>query len=161
MNVCYKPGISGEYWLGNDLIHYLTNQGNYTLRVDLMDWNRKKSWAEYKYFSVGDEASGYQLSVAGYTGDAGDGLTPHQGMKFSTHDVDNDMAVKDFDGNCAKRFQGGWWYKKCYKSNLTGRYYRGGVVPEKRFDGVAWKPWRGPGVSLKKVEMKIKPTNED
>lgn len=73
-------------------------------------------------------------------------------------DVDNDLIEKEFDGgNCARRFSGAWWYFKCYKSNLNGRYYRGGSVDADRFDGVAWKSWTGSKYSLKKVEMKIRP----
>ena len=78
-------------------------------------------------------------------------------MKFSTHDKDNDLAVKDFGGSCATRFHGAWWYNKCYKSNLTGKYYRGGKTEEGMYDGVAWKPWTGSDVSLKRVELKIRP----
>ena len=41
---------------------------------------------------------------------AGDSLTWHNGMKFSTFDVDNDI----YDGtNCAEIHKGGWWYKGC------------------------------------------------
>lgn len=95
--------------------------------------------------------TGYQDSPAG------DSLTKHHGSRFSTMDVDNDLVEKEFGGSCARRFSGAWWYYKCYKSNLNGKYYRGGSVEAERYDGVAWKSWTGSKYSLKKVEMKVIP----
>ncbi|XP_035664242.1 ficolin-1-A-like [Branchiostoma floridae] len=51
----YKLGFgntSGEYWLGNDNIHLLTSQENFTLRVDLMDWGGQTAYAEYSLFRI-------------------------------------------------------------------------------------------------------------
>ena len=31
-----------EFWLGNDVIHLLTKQKHYLLRVDLVDWEGKR-----------------------------------------------------------------------------------------------------------------------
>ena len=123
----------------------------------MLDWNRNEVYAEYDMFLVEDEANGYKLHLSGYKGTAGDGFSNHSGMKFSTKDVDNDLAVTDFNGSCAKRFTGAWWYHKCYKCNLNGKYYKGGEVADNAFDGVSWKPWKGPKYSLKKVEMKVRP----
>jgi angiopoietin 2 len=102
--------LYGEHWLGNDYIHYLTNQDNYKLRIDLTDWNKTKKFAEYQYFSIDDENEGYKLTISGYTGDAGDGMAKHNSHKFSTKDVDNDKVEKEFGGSCANRFSGAWWY---------------------------------------------------
>lgn len=163
LNICfvtiYLKGLYGEHWLGNDNIHLLTNQDYYKLRVDLMDWEKKKKYAEFDYFLVESEDQAYKLHIDGYTGDAGDGLTKHTGSMFSTKDVDNDKVVKEFGGSCAIRFYGAGWYFKCYASNLNGKFYKGGKIPEKRYDGITWKPWTGPNYSLKKVEMKIRPTS--
>jgi hypothetical protein len=125
----------------------------------MMDWEKTKRFAEFDYFLVDSEDEGYKLHIDGYNGDAGDGLTKHDGSKFSTKDVDNDKVVKEFGGSCAKRFTGAGWYYKCYASNLNGKFYKGGKIPEKRFDGVTWKPWTGPNYSLKKVEMKLRPAS--
>jgi hypothetical protein len=131
-----------------------------------VDWDRNKVFILYEDFWIDSEAEGYRLHVSGYSGTVGDALSKHNGMKFSTKDVDNDEVgahikqFKTWDGSCAKRFNGAWWFYKCYQSNLNGVYYRsGGEVPGKKFDGVAWKPWKGPKYSLKRVEMKIRPKN--
>ncbi|XP_033733989.1 uncharacterized protein LOC117323087 [Pecten maximus] len=152
-------GIHGEHWLGNDYIHYLTNQDHYTLRIELTDWNKTKKFAEYDYFMIDDEAEGYRLHIGGYHGDAGDGMAKHNNHKFSTIDVDNDKVTKEFGGSCAKRFSGAWWYYKCYMSNLNGIFYRNGAIPPKLFDGITWKPWTGSNYSLRSAEMKIRPSN--
>lgn len=154
-------GLYGEHWIGNDNIHFLTNQDNYKLRIVLTDWNKTEKYAEYKHFSIEDEQEGYKLDISGYSGDAGDGMEKHNGHKFSTKDVDNDMVVKEFGGSCANRFNGAWWYYKCYMSNLNGIYYRNGEIPAKMFDGITWKPWTGSNYSLRSVEMKIRPASAD
>ncbi len=150
-------GVYGEYWIGNDIIHRLTNQGMYTLRIDMMDWQRNKVYAQYDFFMIDSEEEGYKLHITGYNGTAGDSFLKHNGYKFSAKDVDNDLVTKDFGGSCASKFSGAWWYFNCYSCNLTGRYYKGGEVPEKKSDGISWKSWKGSAYSIKKVEMKIIP----
>ncbi|KAK2162650.1 hypothetical protein LSH36_94g00051 [Paralvinella palmiformis] len=155
----YKKGFgssTGEFWLGNDNIHVLTNQDRYSLRIEMTDWDRQTAYAEYDLFSVDDETDGYRIHVSGYRGDAGDSLVKHDGRQFSTKDVDNDTVDVEFGGSCARRFHGAWWYYRCYQSSLNGKYYKRGRIPDKRYDGVMWKSWRGSQVSLKKVEMKIR-----
>jgi len=75
--------------------------------------------AEYSTFSISDEVGQYQLTVDGYSGDAGNALMNAQmlhwnanGMKFSTIDRDNDMFI---GVHCAAHieFHGGWWYNQC------------------------------------------------
>nr|XP_042697877.1 fibrinogen-like protein 1 isoform X3 [Chrysemys picta bellii] len=52
---------NGEYWLGNKNLHYLTDQGNYTLRIDLSDFEGVRRFAQYKSFRVaGEEVSHFQ-----------------------------------------------------------------------------------------------------
>ncbi|XP_070181179.1 uncharacterized protein [Littorina saxatilis] len=147
-----------EHYVGNEVIHYLTNQNQYSLQVDLKDWAGNTRTAHYKHFWVDDEKDNFRLHVLGYNGTAGDGLSKHDGMAFSTNDRDNDLLASDqLGGSCARRFHGAGWYYKCYMSNLLGSHYVDGMVPHKRFDGVAWKPWTGPSYSLKEVVLKVKP----
>jgi len=87
--------------------------------------------AEYWSFKIGDELNDkYRLEVSGYSGDAGDSLQYegnwngidnfghfyHNGMKFTTHDQDNDQHSGE---NCATKRGGGWWYNDCYMACLT------------------------------------------
>ena len=44
---------------------------NNELRVDMQMFNGEKAYALYSNFSVGDENSKYQLTVQGYSGNAG------------------------------------------------------------------------------------------
>ncbi|CAG2200980.1 Ficolin-1-A,Ryncolin-1,Fibrinogen C domain-containing protein 1,Angiopoietin-related protein 7,Fibrinogen C domain-containing protein 1-B,Fibrinogen-like protein 1,Ficolin-1,Ficolin-1-B,Angiopoietin-4,Tenascin-R,Ryncolin-2,Techylectin-5B,Fibrinogen C domain-containing protein 1-A,Microfibril-associated glycoprotein 4,Fibrinogen-like protein A,Ryncolin-3,Angiopoietin-2,Tenascin-X,Ficolin-2,Tenascin,Techylectin-5A,Ryncolin-4,Techylectin-like protein [Mytilus edulis] len=123
----YKEGFgnqNGEIWLGNDHLHQLTSQGN--------------------------ESSGYILDVSGYSGDAGDSLTYHNGQKFSTKDKGNGKGGK----GCAVKYTGAWWYNGCHKSNLNGLYLKG---KHKSFaDGIDWKTWKGYHYSLKETVMMIR-----
>jgi len=80
----------------------------------------------------------------------GDSLSFQSGDQFSTYDEDHDRS----DSNCAVTYKGGWWYNSCYKSNLNGKYYYGGIIAE---DGIAWSTLTGNQYSLKTTEMKIRP----
>nr|KAG5706555.1 hypothetical protein BaRGS_028726 [Batillaria attramentaria] len=102
----YEHGFGnpyGELWLGNILLHHITNQKQYLLRVDLEDWEGRRYWAEYSQFTVGPASDNYRLRVSGYTGDAGDSLSLHDNMAFSTEDVDNDLHTR----HCAAENQAG------------------------------------------------------
>ena len=123
----------------------------------MVDWDRRRVSVEYDYFMVDDETEEYRLHLLGHQGPGPDSFLKHNGRKFSTKDVDNDSAKSEFGGSCSQRFTGAWWYFRCYKSNLNGKYYRGGIVAQKRYDGVAWNAWTGNNYSLKTVEMKIRP----
>ncbi|KAI2647292.1 Microfibril-associated glycoprotein 4 [Labeo rohita] len=118
----YKNGFGnkeGEYWLGVEFLHQLTRRYRYKLRVDLEDFEGQKAYAVYESFSVDSEAHGYKLHVSSFVdGGAGDSLYYHNGMKFSTFDKDEDNS----GGNCAMKYQGGFWYNKCYYTNPTGDY---------------------------------------
>ncbi|XP_053407612.1 microfibril-associated glycoprotein 4-like [Mercenaria mercenaria] len=147
----YEEGfgnIKDNFWLGNRHIHAITNQGQYKLRVDLTSLEGETAYAEYREFSVGDADSGYKLFVAGYSGTAGDSLTGRgNGMKFSTHDRDNDV----YGGNCAVKYHGGWWYDICHTSNLNGEYGYTGYAK-----GPVWQPWKGYYAPMKTTEMKVR-----
>lgn len=71
----YKVGFgakSGEHWLGNDKLHIITNQKDYSLRVDLMDNAGRSYYARYNLFRIGDENNKYRLnSLGSYSGTAG------------------------------------------------------------------------------------------
>ena len=74
----YKNGfgnLSGEFWLGNDNLHRLTDSDDVMLRIDLEDFEGNIAYAEYMSFKVADEAAKYQLSIGGYNGTAGDSMT--------------------------------------------------------------------------------------
>eukprot|EP00118_Oscarella_pearsei_P017160 m.169311 g.169311 ORF g.169311 m.169311 type:complete len:269 (+) comp38983_c0_seq1:146-952(+) len=145
----YKGGfgdLMGEFWLGLDKIHRLT--AHQTLRVDLADFENTKKFAQYEDFTVGNEGSQYVMNIGKYSGNAGDSLIYHSGMKFTTKDKDNDLE-------CASTYKGAWWYNACHKSNLNGKYLKG--QHSSYADGVNWYTWRGGKYSLKFTEMKIRP----
>ena len=116
----YKNGfgdVRGEFWLGNEKIHQLTEISS-QLRVEIKTKNDGDKYAKYSTFTVTNEASKYTLFVGSYSGTAKDELAYHNGMAFSTKDRDND----EDSGNCAVGYKGAWWYKSCWNSNLNSNY---------------------------------------
>jgi len=157
--VSYKEGFGNpqrEFWLGNDNIYLLTYQAEYPkgseLRIDMEDWSHKKHFAKYSTFSIENEEQKYKLHVNGFSGDARDSLTPHNGQRFTTYDADHDTHSKD---NCAVTYRGAWWYSGCHSSNLNGEYrIYGETVPYAR--GIIWYHLKGYTYSMQSAEMKVR-----
>ncbi|BFZ25717.1 hypothetical protein BsWGS_28756 [Bradybaena similaris] len=144
----YKNGfgnVDTDYWLGNNVISNLTSLGYNELRVDLKK-ELRIYFAHYSMFKVADETVNYQLTVSGYDGTAGDGLSYHNSQFFTTYDRDNDKSLLT---NCAVYYRAAWWYDSCYFSNLNGLF---GVHND---SGAAWHPtiWE---TSADFTEMKIR-----
>ena len=80
----YKNGfgnLNGEFWLGNDNIHRLTDSDDVMLRVDLQDFEGNITYAEYTTFKVADEADKYRLLIRGYNGTAGDSMAERHSLR--------------------------------------------------------------------------------
>ena len=111
--------LNGEFWLGLSKIHRLSKGGSNILRIDLKTFDGNTSYAMYSNFSVGDNNTEYILFVGEYNGTAGDSFTHQIGRKFSTADNDNDHSTSL---NCAIRFNGAWWFNKCFGAYLNGPF---------------------------------------
>ena len=147
--VDYENGfgkLTGEFWYGLLAIHCLTNQGQWELRIDYTFLNGMNGYLSYSNFRVGSAAEKYKLTISGYHGSTNDPFAYNNGANFTTKDNDNDLwskncAVSDAGGNA-----GGWWYKACSSMFLNHQYRNQyGIV------------LNGKWISLKFVEMKIKP----
>ncbi|XP_055925357.1 techylectin-5A-like [Argiope bruennichi] len=148
----YKYGfgnITEEFWIGNENIYALTNQGNYFMRFDIETVNRERSFAIYSSFWVENESADYMLHFGNYSGTAGDGISTLRGMKFSTKDKRNDI----WTDACTTVKQGGWWYSACGGSNPNGIN-----LPEGKNDGkyMNWEPVTKYD-SLLAIAIKIRP----
>lgn len=154
----YKSGfgnVAGEYWLGLENIFLLTMRKENELRVDMEDWTGGKASAQYSSFSIDTEKAGYQLHLGSFTGGtAGDSLTEHNNMKFTTFDKDQDI----WDKNCAQHFLGGFWYYNCHLANPTGMFTPNNAIAFSNVQ-VIWQTWKGSNVCLKTVAMKIRSVN--
>ncbi|OCT77087.1 angiopoietin-1 [Xenopus laevis] len=152
----YKMGFgspSGEFWLGNEFIFALTSQRQYTLRIDLTDWEGNRAHSHYDRFHIGNEKQNYRLYLKGHSGTAGkqSSLILH-GADFSTKDADNDNCMC----KCALMLTGGWWFDACGPSNLNGMYYTAGQNHGK-LNGIKWHYFKGPSYSLRATTMMIRP----
>jgi len=148
--------LSAEFWFGNDYIHKLTNTpetgDGVTLRVELTAHDGRTAWAEYSHFRIDNEDDAYRIWIGGYSGNASDSLSAHNGYKFSTVDRNNDLAPKCCP--CAPAYGGGWWFYSCFESNLNGEYFSN---PQSNgyYRGIIWELWLG-DYSLKETRMMIR-----
>ena len=144
--------LTGSFWLGLQNLHELTARPA-TLRVELEDFEGNKRYAEYEQFSISGEENGYKLNISGFSGDAGDSLSYHNGMKFSTVDKDQDTSKS----HCSQYYQGAWWYKRCssFGSQLTGHYHSTGPH-NKAWQYLYRHHWKGARYSYKKAEMMLR-----
>ncbi|XP_034473997.1 ficolin-1-like [Drosophila innubila] len=148
----YKEGfgdLNGEFFLGLDKIHALTTDSNQELLVVLEDFEGNEVFETYEEFAIGNEDRKYVLHTVGKAnGTAGDSLSYHRDMYFSTHDQDNDY----FPGNCAVSSTGAWWYNYCQRGQITGRY-----KVNTWGNGINWRSFKGMEYSLKSAVMMIRP----
>ncbi|MBN3294529.1 ANGP1 protein, partial [Polypterus senegalus] len=59
----YKMGfgsLSAEHWLGNEFVFLLTNQREYSLRIELTDWDGNQAFSQYDRFHIGNEKQNYR-----------------------------------------------------------------------------------------------------
>ena len=124
----YEEGFGDpryECWLGLKRLNCLTfSVHTAELRIDLTDYKGINKYAIYSSFAVHNADNKYRLDLGVYNGTAGDGMRTcesnanNDGMPFTTHDRDND----GFFRNCAQQWGAGWWYNRCYCSNLNKPY---------------------------------------
>lgn len=97
--------FAGEFWLGLDNIHSLSQQGQYVLQVELSDEAGRQQTARYRFHLDGEEKM-----FALYLEDESPSEVQEKiltsgasGLPFSTADRDNDLAA---DINCAELLSG-------------------------------------------------------
>lgn len=116
----YRDGFgtasnSTEFWLGLEAMHWITNQAEYGLVVELKGEKGMYVYSYYSSFRVGSESEKYWLSLGMYTGTTCDAMRLVDGMQFSTYDQTNDNGRR-----CAQK-RGGWWYQINYDDVCTTR----------------------------------------
>ncbi|GFS18159.1 ficolin-2 [Elysia marginata] len=147
----YREGfghVTGDFWLGLEAIHTLTDEHPYELRIDFRLDGQEK-FAQYSSFRVESESDKYRLRLGSYSGTireaANTGLSYSNNTPFTTFDRDNDASST----NCAISHHAGWWYGSCHRSNLNG------IWKKKAYEGVSWytgSAWVHPSYT----EMKIR-----
>lgn len=110
----YKKGfgdLQGEFFLGLDKLHAITNDEPQELLVLLEDFQGIVAYERYEKFGIGDELDRYKLDTLGRaSGTAGDSLSYHHGMPFTTFDR---VHSGDTYYHCARRLHGAYWYNCC------------------------------------------------
>ena len=130
----FKAGFNdeqtGEYYIGNDALYYLLDNGMLTLRLDMWTTNDTYIAAEFSGVSMTDESANFALTLGAYdrgTATAGGLVTYHSGSPFSTHNDDNSAS------GCTSEHPSAWWYlvntdvsfpnnsvsRECFTSQLT------------------------------------------
>ncbi|CAH2314488.1 tenascin-X isoform X5 [Pelobates cultripes] len=146
----YKMGfgnLTSEFWLGNIALHKLSSSAPSELRVDLRAGD-EAAYAVYDDFIVESEDRHFRLRLGAYKGNAGDSLSYHNNMIFSTRDRDAQKRILP----CSVSYHGAWWYRNCHFTNLNGLYNN-----NKDHQGMNWYTWKGFEFSIPFTEMKMRP----
>ena len=102
-----KDLVIFDFWVGLNLMHTLIQRGQWEMRVDYQKNDKTWSYLHYNQFSVGSASEEYPLTIGGFTGVGYDELNdksrPHNRMKFSTPDNDDDKNSI----NCAAHYKSG------------------------------------------------------
>ncbi|GFS11898.1 tenascin-X [Elysia marginata] len=161
----YKHGFGsllGDFWLGNEAIHKLTNKvnlmltlGDFWLGNEAIHELTKHSNAYSQKVGEAMQYLSYRLRLGSHSGTLKEksidfGLSYHNGKPFSTYDKDNDSQLSV---SCAVKWHGAWWYAACYRANLNGKW---GLKQDKGMEwitgfGSNWSP-----VYASTTEMKIR-----
>ncbi|KAJ8034022.1 Tenascin-R [Holothuria leucospilota] len=112
----YKNGfgnIQQEFWLGNEKLYYLTQQGTYEYRMDFV-YSSGSYHHKYSRFRINNESNKYTVTdVGSRSGTRGYSLYNTQNIAFSTYDRDNDGQSST---DCAEGHRSGWWHGGYYYS---------------------------------------------
>ncbi|XP_052870443.1 protein scabrous-like, partial [Anopheles cruzii] len=112
---------AGEFWIGNQALHHLTQDNCSRLRIVMQDIYDHTWHADYATFRIAGREAGFRLELGGYSGNASDAFEYQNRMQFSAIDVDRDIS----NTHCAGNYEGGWWFSHCQHANLNGRYNLG------------------------------------
>ncbi|XP_064094062.1 fibrinogen-like protein 1 [Macrobrachium nipponense] len=149
----YRIGFGSpdtEYWIGNDVLHALTNRTTQVLRVDMTDWDGESRYQEYSSFHVADGDHQYSLRLGTGSGTAGDALKRHDNMLFSTPDRDNDTHDSV---NCADSYDSGFWFYICKHASPTNPF----MSKQKNKAGITWNTFHSDRSTLQSITFKVKP----
>ncbi len=118
--VDYENGfgnLSGEFWYGLKNMHCLTSRESMEVEVEVKKNDGTKLVFSYGIFRIDGPRTSYTLHVSKKQHEEPyDYLGYHNGMKFTTFDVDNDQAPT----NCATiHGKAGWWFNNCDFTLLT------------------------------------------
>ncbi|XP_033749129.1 angiopoietin-related protein 1-like [Pecten maximus] len=151
-NICETIHKKRNFWLGNEKIHLLTNSRNYSLVMQLSEYDYKPfGQIRLNRFVVKNEENNYALSYTtvfrylSFKMVFENSMLSNNGANFSTFDRDNDV----YSGNCAQLHGAGWWFVNCSRCNPNGRLWPGGTnarlnVDDEFFwdDGLSgWSAW--------------------
>ncbi|XP_048455421.1 fibrinogen-like protein 1-like protein [Rhincodon typus] len=105
--------MEDDHWLGNEYIHWITQQAHYDVRF-LIDSGFEKIAIDYASFNVENENNKYKLRLGAPIGvsqtEKNLVINKNDNMMFSTSDQDNDRNNTE---NCAATVGGGWWFNHC------------------------------------------------
>ncbi|XP_013392252.1 ficolin-2 [Lingula anatina] len=114
----YRDGFgdpNGQFWMGNDALYALTNQGDYSMQIDMKSCNGNYYYVKWRVFRIDNEAANYVITdiiVDSYNTSTNYRLEEVLGWRFGT--TDNPVLT------CAQNHGGGWWFKDCTRWNLNG-----------------------------------------
>ena len=146
----YEEGfgnLDGEFWYGLRNIHCLTHSGEMELRIDMETTDGVAFNWTYQTIQVNGSLSFYSINLGSGNGTMSSNAMSSKGW-FNTYDMNLGSST---DFHCAQSREAGWWFdNNCGSVNLNGRHDAESSAAR------IW--WYSTSLTLRKVEMKIRPT---
>ncbi|XP_063863272.1 ryncolin-4-like isoform X1 [Scylla paramamosain] len=148
----YKAGFgnpNSEYYLGNDVLHQMTNSRFYGIRLDMALPSGGHDFATHQYFKIDSEENRYLASLTGTKLEGTSStncLAQMNNRAFTSLDRDHDSS----SNNCAVLKGGAWWYYSC-----------GYLNPTSPFNMTLMLTCSGPVRAVTHLQVKIRPSTCD
>lgn len=102
----YAEGFSNgqyNYWIGLDILHRVTKENNFKLKIVASSSNGFDYVEEYSWFKVGNSTEGYRLSVGTPLSCCNNYFLANDGALFSTYD-------NNLNSDLARKYSSGFWH---------------------------------------------------
>ncbi|XP_066300522.1 fibrinogen-like protein 1 [Branchiostoma lanceolatum] len=114
--------LTGEFWLGNDNIHLLTNQGRYKLYIAFEKFDGNLSYSEYACFRVENEQAKFKLHMGPHNGTSAPYVWVQRGSEFKIKPCV--LSRPGLRHSCYQYKVGGFWVWRCDTLNPNGFYWK-------------------------------------
>lgn len=135
-----------EYYLGNEVLHQMTYNRYYAIRLDVALASGGYDFATYQYARIDSEDNRYSAYLSGNQ-HGGTSNTKCLDQMNNRAFITLDRDLNSYGTNCAVQREGAWWYNSCSHFNPTGPFNRTLILT-----------CNGPSRAVAQLQLKLRPS---